>query len=166
VVGVVVVTGFVIEPVVIPVTSLRPDGHESGLQLGSPAARRILPLPAVPVPRSSVVVYGLAAVDCRGRVADRAVVHALGWTPGTCLDIRQARGLLVIRADTRGVFRVTAQGHLRLPATVRHGCGLVPGDRVLLAADPDRDLLVVYPPAALDDLLAPRHAGLLDGDRA
>jgi hypothetical protein len=36
---------------------------------------------------------------------------------------------------------------------------------VLLAADPDRDLLVVHPPAALDDLLAPRHARLLDGDR-
>ncbi|MFZ0120176.1 MAG: AbrB/MazE/SpoVT family DNA-binding domain-containing protein, partial [Pseudonocardiaceae bacterium] len=90
---------------------------------------------------------------------------ALGWTPGTRLDIRQIQGLLIIRADTHGVFSVTAQGHLRLPATVRHGCGLHPGDRVLLAADPDRDLLVVHPPAALDDLLAPRHARLLDGDR-
>ncbi len=159
------VTGCVIEPVVIPAASLRLDGHASGLQPGSPVTRRILPLPTVPIPRTSMVVYGLAAVDCRGRVADRAVVHALGWTPGTRLDIREIRGLLIIRGDTHGVFSVTAQGHLRLPATVRHCCGLVPGDRVLLAADPDRDLLVVHPPAALDDLLAPRHAGLLDGDR-
>lgn len=164
-VGVVVVTGSVIEPVVIPATSLRLDGHASGLQPGSPVTRRILPLPTVPIPRTSMVVYGLAAVDCRGRVADRVVVLALGWTPGTRLDIREIRGLLIIRSDTHGVFSVTAQGHLRLPATVRHCCGLVPGDRVLLAADPDRDLLVVHPPAALDDLLAPRHAGLLDGDR-
>jgi hypothetical protein len=111
-------------------------------------------------------VYGLAAVDCRGRVADRAVVHALGWTPGTRLDIRETRGLLVIRTDTHGVFSVTTQGHLRLPAPVRRCCGLLPGDRVLLAADPNRDLLIVHPPAALDDLLAQHHAGLLDGDLA
>ncbi|MFY9809593.1 MAG: hypothetical protein WAK86_20360, partial [Pseudonocardiaceae bacterium] len=140
----VVVTGSVIESVVIPATSLRRDGHASGPQPGSPVTRRILPLPTVPIPRTSMVVYGLAAVDCRGRVADRAVVLALGWTPGTRLDIRQIRGLLIIRADTHGVFSVTAQGHLRLPATVRHCCGLHPGDRVLLAADPDRDLLVVH----------------------
>ncbi|MFZ0119066.1 MAG: hypothetical protein WAL99_06380, partial [Pseudonocardiaceae bacterium] len=82
-------TGSVIESVVIPATSLRRDGHASGPQPGSPVTRRILPLPTVPIPRTSMVVYGLAAVDCRGRVADRAVVLALGWTPGTRLDIRQ-----------------------------------------------------------------------------
>ena len=111
-------------------------------------------------------MYGLAAVDCRGRVADHAVVTALGWMPGTRLDIRESRGHLVIRTDTHGVFSVTNQGHLRLPATVRHCCGLLPGDRVLLAADPARELLIVHPPAALDDLLTQRHAGLLDGDLA
>ncbi len=111
-------------------------------------------------------MYGLAAVDCRGRVADRAVMHALGWTPGTRLDIRETRGLLVIRTDTHGVFSVTTRGHLRLPAPVRHCCGLQPGDRVLLAADPQRDLLIVHPPAALDDLLTQPHAGRLDGDSA
>jgi len=111
-------------------------------------------------------VYGLAAVDCRGRVADRAVVHALGWTPGTRLDIRETRGLLVIRTDPHSVFSVTTQGHLRLPATVRHCCGLLPGERELLAADPERDLLIVHLPAALDDLLTHHHAGLLGGDLA
>ncbi len=109
-------------------------------------------------------MYGLAAVDCRGRVADRAVVGALGWVSGTRLDIGESGGLLVVRADAHGGFSLTRQGHLRLPATVRRGCGLISGDRVLLVADPARDLLVVYPPAALDDLLAPRHAGLLGGD--
>jgi hypothetical protein len=99
-------------------------------------------------------------------VADRAVVGALGWVSGTRLSIRESGGLLVIRADTHGVFSVTKQGHLRLPATVRHCCGLVPGDRVLLAADPQRDLLIVHPPAALDDLFAQCHAGLWDGDLA
>jgi bifunctional DNA-binding transcriptional regulator/antitoxin component of YhaV-PrlF toxin-antitoxin module len=111
-------------------------------------------------------VYGLAAVDCRGRVADHTIVTALGWAPGTRVNIRESQGLLVIRPDAHGVFSVTKQGHLRLPAPVRHCCGLVPGDRVLLAADPQRGLLVVYPPAALDDVLTPRHAELLDGDLA
>jgi hypothetical protein len=56
-------------------------------------------------------VYGLAAVDCRGRIADQAVLRALGWLPGTCVEIREARGLLVIHAEPRGVFCVT----VRLP---------------------------------------------------
>jgi hypothetical protein len=157
-------TGTVITPVVIPATPLRHDGQPAGSQSGTLAARRTLPLPTVPTSRTSTAVYGLAAVDCRGRVADRAVVHALGWTPGTRLDIRETRGLLVVRTDAHGVFSVTMQGHLRLPAPVRHCCGLQRGDRVLLAAAPDRDLLIVYPPTALDDLLAQHHAGLLGGD--
>jgi hypothetical protein len=123
-----------------------------------------LPLPVVPVLRTSSVVYGLAAVDCRGRVADHAIIAALGWLPGSRLDIRESGGLLVIRPDVHGVFSVTKQRHLRLPAAVRHCCGLIPGDRVLLAADPRRDVLIVYPPAVLDDLLAARHAELLGGD--
>jgi hypothetical protein len=131
-----------------------------------PAHRRALPLPSVPTPRTNTAVYGLTAVDHRGRVADHAIVRALGWQPGTRLDIRETRGLLVIRSTGHGMFSVTKQGHLRLPAPVRHYCGLIPGDRVFLAADSDRDLLIVYPPAALDDLLAHRHAGLLDGERA
>lgn len=120
----------------------------------------------MPTPRTTSAVYGMAAVDCRGRVADRAVLTALSWTPGTRLDIREACGLLLISRDDHGVFTVTKQGHLRLPATVRHRCGPVPGDRVLLAADPERDLLIVHSPAALDDLLAQRHTEVLGGDPA
>jgi hypothetical protein len=111
-------------------------------------------------------VYGVAVVDCRGRVADRAVVTALGWMPGTRLDIRESNGLLIVRADAGGVFAVTGQGHLRLPAPVRRCCGLVSGDRVLLAAYPERDVVIVHPPAVLDGLLAACHAGLLGGDLA
>jgi hypothetical protein len=111
-------------------------------------------------------VYGLAAVDRRGRIADHAIMHALGWQPGTRLDIRETRGLLLIHADPHGMFSVTTQGHLRLPAPIRHHCCLIPGDRVLLAANPSRDLLVIHPPAALDDMLAQRHAGILGGDPA
>ncbi|MEV6871452.1 AbrB/MazE/SpoVT family DNA-binding domain-containing protein [Amycolatopsis sp. NPDC051128] len=155
-------TGAVIKPLVFP--ALPDGGHAAGAPSGQVAGRRTLPLPVVPVPRASSTVYGLAAVDCRGRVADRAVFAALGWLPGTRLDIRECHSLLVVRPDGHGVFSVTNQGHLRLPAAVRHCCGLIPGDRVLLAADPRRDVLIVHPPAVLDDLLAARHAELLGGD--
>jgi hypothetical protein len=117
----------------------------------------------MPTPRAKAVVYGMAAVDCRGRVADRAVLAALGWAAGTRLQIREAGGRLLVRADTHGVFRVTSQGHLRLPAGVRHCCGLVPGDRLLLAADLASGVLVVHPPAALDAVFADHGAGAYGG---
>ncbi len=98
------------------------------------------------------MVYGTAAIDCNGRA------------PGTRLNIRENGGLMLITADGHGVFRLTGQGHLRLPATVRHWCGLVAGDRVLLAADPTAGLLVVHPPAAVDAMIAELHARVLGSD--
>ncbi|AIJ23244.1 AbrB/MazE/SpoVT family DNA-binding domain-containing protein [Amycolatopsis methanolica] len=155
-------TDAVIKPV-IPATPFPRDGHAA---IGIGTTRRTLPLPTMPVPRTSNVVYGMAAVDCRGRVADRTVLTALSWTPGTRLDIREAHGLLLIRRDDHGMFGITKQGHLRLPAHVRHRCRLVPGDRVLLVTDPKRELVIVHPPAALDDLLAQCHTDVLGGDPA
>ncbi len=110
------------------------------------------------------MVYGTAAIDCNGRVAEATVISALGWAPGTRLNIRENGGLMLITADGHGVFRLTGQGHLRLPATVRHWCGLVAGDRVLLAADPTAGLLVVHPPAAVDAMIAELHARVLGSD--
>ncbi|MEV6227980.1 AbrB/MazE/SpoVT family DNA-binding domain-containing protein [Saccharopolyspora shandongensis] len=109
------------------------------------------------------MVYGLAAVDGRGRIADQAVLRALGWTPGTRLAIRESRRLLIIHTDTH-VFKITKQGHLRLPAPVRHCSSLLPGDRVLLTAEPARGVLVVHPPAVLDDMITHCHSTRLDGD--
>lgn len=153
-------TGTVITPVVLPPAPRQHDGRPAGL----PGTRRPLPLPPVPPPRTTTAVHGLAAVDRRGRIADRTVLHALGWQPGTRLAIRETHRLLLIQADAHGVFSVTNQGHLRLPASIRHHCSLVPGDRVLLAAAPDRGLLVVHPPAALDDMVAQQHANPLGGE--
>lgn len=130
---------------------------------GAPAGQRPLPVSRLAVTRLRSTVYGLAAVDDRGRVADHTVVRALGWGSGIRLEIREIGGLVLVRADRQGVFSMTGQGHLRLPAMVRHWCGLVPGDRVLLAADPDQRLLVVHPPAALDAMVSQFHADVLGG---
>jgi bifunctional DNA-binding transcriptional regulator/antitoxin component of YhaV-PrlF toxin-antitoxin module len=101
-------------------------------------------------------VYGVAVLDCHGRIADQAVLRALGWTPGVGLDISATRDLLTVRARVDGAAGrsgVTPQGHVRVPAPVRHICGLRPGDRVLLAADPSSGVLRVFPPATVDALL-------------
>lgn len=71
------------------------------------------------------------------------VINALGWVPGTRLDIRECGGLVLVTASRHGVFALSGQGYLRLPATVRHWCGLVLGDRVVLYADPAGGRLVV-----------------------
>lgn len=153
-------TGVVVSPLVPPAD--RSDG--CGGRLAARAGRRPLPVPRLAGTRLRSTVYGLAAVDDRGRVADHAVVRALGWRSGTRLDVHESGGLVLVRADRQGVFSVTGQGYVRLPATVRHWCGLVPGDRVLLAADPDHGLLVVHPPAALDAMVSQFHADVLGGD--
>ncbi|MFI7219971.1 AbrB/MazE/SpoVT family DNA-binding domain-containing protein [Micromonospora maritima] len=125
-----------------------------------------MPLPVLPSPRAGTMVYGLAAIDNSGRIADRAVIRALGWGPGARLHIREGAGVIVVRRDRQGVFTVSGQGHLHLPAAVRHWCGLAAGDRVFLAANPADSLLVVHPPSALDAMVVAAHAEALGGGQA
>lgn len=146
--GVVLVRGPVIAAVVPP------SGGSSALGGLSSTGARVLPLLRLAFGcRGATAVYGVATVDGRGRVADRVVIGAVGWSAGARLSIREDSGLIVLVADERGVFAVTGQGHLRLPAGVRRWCALGAGDRVLLVAEPEQDVVVVYPPAALDAMV-------------
>jgi hypothetical protein len=116
--------------------------------------RRPLPLPSLISRRTSTLVYGLAALDDRGRIADHVIMRALGWSAGLRVAVAEASGILTVHTDPAGDHQVTNQGHFRIPAPLRHRCGLAAGDRVLLAADPNRSRLTIYPPAALDASLA------------
>jgi hypothetical protein len=98
-------------------------------------------------------VYAMAAIDCNGRVAERAVIRAMGWVD-LALDVRIQSGLIVVRPDPRGALRPFAPGYLRLPAELRHRCDLVPGARLLLAGDPDEGVLMMYPLAVLDRMVS------------
>ena len=142
-------TASVISPVV-PAVLPRSGGQVAA---GFAVVRGPLPLPSLISVRTSRLVYGLAAVDDRGRVADRVVLRALGWPAGQRLTIAETSGILTVHTDPAGHYQVTSQGHLRIPAPLRHRCGLTGGDRVLLAADPDRSRLAIYPPTALDHAL-------------
>ncbi len=138
---------------VIPPPSAAMRGQRS-----SCAPRQPLPVAPLTPHRDTSVVYGLAAVDSTGRVVDRTITQALGWTPGIRLHIRLCGDLIVVDADVHGAFAISGQGHVRLPARVRQWCGLSTGDRVLLVADPAMQRLVVHPPGALDAMIAVAHA--------
>jgi hypothetical protein len=120
----------------------------------------------VPAARERSSVYGFAVVNDRGRIAAQPVVQALGWQPGTPLSIREHAGLVVITADPGGRNSLTGEGHVRVPVTIRRWCGLQPGWRVLLVADPADARLVVHPAAALDALISRHHADVFGGDLA
>jgi len=116
--------------------------------------QRPLPLPSLPTRRTRDTRYAVTAVDAGGRLGDRALLEFLGWPPGTPLVVETtAQPVIVVVAAPSGAQRVTARGHLRLPAALRHRCGLRAGERLLLAAERDGARLLIYPAAALDALL-------------
>lgn len=131
-------------------------GHPTqGAWTGTVRSRGPLPLAVLRARRTSSAVYGLAALDCHGRVADRLIMQTLDWSAGLRLHIEEAAtGALMAAADPKGAYRVTSQGHVRIPAPLRDRYGLRAGHRVLLAADPEQSQLVIYPPALLDALLS------------
>ncbi|MCX2729413.1 AbrB/MazE/SpoVT family DNA-binding domain-containing protein [Saccharopolyspora sp. NFXS83] len=129
--------------------------------------RRELPLPELAeAPEATSRVCAVASVDSRGRVSDRSVVRSLGWIAGQRLDLRAVAGSVLVACREDGVFSLTSQGHLRLPAAVRHWCALQPGQRVLLAAEPAHDALAVHTMPVLDSLLAEPHARMFGGEHA
>jgi hypothetical protein len=142
-------------------------------RLGQPTVPALVPArqpsaphtPGLPVARLmaagriSSVCYSLTKIDDRGRLADRSLIRALQWEPGHPIEVTvvpEAVVLVVSRGDGRRA--INGQGHLRLPASVRHSCGLEPGDRVLLAGYRDRQIVVAYTMAALDAMILGWHS--------
>jgi hypothetical protein len=126
-------------------------GDASGIGAG-------LPMATMEQPPAHTAVYSVRPVDTNGRVADKAVLRALDWHPGDLLSWRIAAGLIVITRPGYGRRGVTKHGHLSLPAHTRRAAGIQHHDRVLLAADPDQRLLVVFPPHVLDEMAARRFS--------
>jgi hypothetical protein len=124
------------------------------------------PLPLAPLlsARAQSTVYGLAAVDDRGRIADHVVVDALDWRAGAALDVRVVGGVIFLTANDDGASRVTKHGHVRLPQFVRRRCGIESGDRVLLAAEPTEGVLTMHPLIVMDTMVTRFHAQVMAGD--
>jgi len=148
-------TAPLIAPLIPPRT--RPGAREPV----RPTTARRLPVAAAPdvpvVPDD--VVYGFGRMDESGRVADRAMIAALGWQPGDRLTLTSAAGVVMARRDPAGMVTLPAKPYLVIPAALRRRCGLRPGDRVLLAVFPAEDALAAYSFAVVDQALR-AHAPL------
>ena len=119
----------------------------------APARRLPLARPVVPPPSPEGVVYGLARIDPSGRLCERAVVAALGWSGGDLLTLTAGAGVVTARRDPGGMVELPPTGFIPIPAALRRRCGLVPGDQVMLAALPDQDTLTAYCLAVADQAL-------------
>ncbi len=132
-----------IEPVIPPQTALQERIHG--------------PLPVRVIPRTGdpAIVYGMTVVGDAGRVTDRAVLAALGWTPGTRLTMSCPEDrLILVRATADGSVQVTGAGFFRVPVSKRRRVGLLEGDRVLLVAHRRRKRVLIHPPAVPDGLMS------------
>jgi hypothetical protein len=102
------------------------------------------------------VLYGFGRIDVAGRVADRAVIGALGWRCGDRLTLTAEAGVVTARRDPAGLAAMTAKPYIVIPVALRRRCGLEPGDRVLLAAVPGEDTLTAYSLAVVDQAIRAR----------
>jgi hypothetical protein len=128
-------------------------------------SREPLPLPSAPLPARRDVVFGMCAVDDKGRISDVRVIAALGWSPGQRVRFTVVHGVIVVVADDAGGQSVCGRGCLRLPAGMRRAVAIGRGERVLLAALVDAGRLVVHPLVHLDGWSLPVHTAVLGGGR-
>lgn len=95
----------------------------------------------------------MGAIDASGRVANRSITAALHWLPGDRLTITATVERITAHRDPAGMVTLTAKPYIVIPAALRNRCGIVAGDRVLLAATPDADTLHVYPLFAVHEAI-------------
>ncbi|MBP2329650.1 hypothetical protein JOF56_010035 [Kibdelosporangium banguiense] len=91
----------------------------------------------------------MGRIDASGRVSDRVVTQARGWKLGDRLTLSGTSGVVLARRDPAGMLAFGQKPYITIPAVLRTRCGLQAGDRVLLAAALDEDLLTVYPLSTL-----------------
>ncbi|MGW4365878.1 hypothetical protein ACWEKT_09545 [Nocardia takedensis] len=91
----------------------------------------------------------MTVVDINGRLAAAVAVEYLGWEIGQRLTITGDRGSVVTIVRAFDGTAVRPRGFLCLPMSVRYRCRIRTGERVLLAASRELDLLIVYPPHTL-----------------
>ncbi|MGC4834844.1 hypothetical protein ACLQ3D_10115 [Micromonospora vinacea] len=122
------------------------------------------PLPTLPAPAartSDGVLFDVGRPDAAGRVTARALLRALGWTPGLTLHVDVVTDAILITPAAEGAHAVGTREELPLPAAARHLCGIAPGEPVLLAALPRQNRIVVHPSNTITAVLADLHARIL-----
>jgi len=124
-----------------------------------PSSRPARPLPLTGLhrlPRDTSLLYDIGQVDASGRVASH-ILAALRWQPQDRLEVILTAGAIVLRASSDGLFSVSQRPRIIIPVTALRRHAIRPGDHVLLAAAPDYATVIVYPPSALDEMIASYH---------
>lgn len=102
----------------------------------------------------SAARHVITPIDGHGRLADRSVLRAMQWAPGTPLRMRPGPEIVVVAVDhSAPMANVNRQGHLWLPAAIRRANRLDAGDRLLVVALPDAGLLAIFPVVQLDRMV-------------
>ena len=110
-------------PLIAPL--IPPRARPGARERGKTATPRRLPVAAAPeVPAvPGDVVYGTGRMDESGRVADRAMISALGWQRGDRLTLTAAAGVVTARRDPGGLVTMPSKPYLVIPAALRRRCG-------------------------------------------
>jgi hypothetical protein len=145
------------------------DGSETGSGVGRLRAldlrRTEAPGPGVlGATRSPVMrVYGITALDPKGRVQDKGLFALLRWEPGTRVRVGvDVRHRVVVAARRDGETVINPKGMVLIPARVRRWCRLGARERVLLVAVPSMSAVVITGLEVLDALL-PNPRAVVDG---
>ncbi|MEV4666126.1 AbrB/MazE/SpoVT family DNA-binding domain-containing protein [Micromonospora echinofusca] len=114
-----------------------------------------LPLPSLTrAVRTQAALCAVTSVDASGRLADRRPLQALGWLAGRTVEVTGREMAITVTARRDGRWKISRQGHLVLPSSVRRSCGIGPGHRLLVLAYPDRSLLLAWTMGVLELLLS------------
>ncbi|MBF6064674.1 hypothetical protein IU500_24565 [Nocardia terpenica] len=119
-----------------------------------------LPIPELTVDRLGEMDrfdYSTTTISHNGKLGDRTPVRHLGWLPGQPISLSVTGRITIAVEHPQGDCQVGTLGHLRLPAIIRHRCGIEPGQRLLVATSKQHRVLLVYPFPILDEALAELH---------
>ncbi|MFG1926861.1 hypothetical protein [Cryptosporangium sp. NPDC048952] len=115
-----------------------------------------LPLPVLQTASDAIRpwFWAVSPMGTNGRIAARSTLDVLRWSAGERVLITAAPGTLFVERSADGPLRIDPSGHLRLRAEQRHAARVLAGERLLLVADPPRDILVAWTPARLAPILS------------
>lgn len=125
------------------------------------------PLPVPPVPArypQTGLDLGIAAVNASGRVREQQLIlKTLGWRAGDRTSSHVIADGIVIRREHDGHQLIDPRNQLLIPAGLRTLYRIGAGDRIVLVAIPEQEVLIVHPTAFVAGLLAEHYASLPAG---
>jgi hypothetical protein len=129
-------------PVPAPVAALPQPAHKDRWALGS-------------------VAVDVARMDRSGRVRAASLLRALGWLPGSGVDLDFAAGAVVVSSGLGRRHKIGAHGEISLPASIRAMAGIAAGQPVFVAALVHRGILVIHPAHAITRALRRTYARMV-----